>query len=180
MNTSTLLVVGFGPFLSVTDNPSARLALALDGRVLGNRRVIGREIPVSYDEAPAETIRLIEQYHPVAVLGIGVASGRVAPMIEQVGVRQANPVLEDNGGIKLVDLDPEGPVSVRSTAEVEALARAIGAQLSEDAGRYVCNAWLYRMVRAVGGRMPVAFLHVPSEGMPVEQLAEGLKTVWGQ
>lgn len=174
----TLLVVGFGRFLTVVDNPASRLARALDGRTLGSLRVVGREIPVLYEEGPALTLRWMREYAPAAVLGIGVASGRAVPMIEQQGVRQADPELEDAGGHRLGTLDPDGPETVRSTADVAALAQAIGAQISDDAGRYVCNAWLYRVVRG-GGSTPVAFLHVPSEGMPLEQLAEGLTEVWG-
>ena len=176
----TLLVVGFGAFSTVVDNPASRLACALDGRLLGTRRVIGREIPVRYDEGPAETLRLIERYRPLAVLGIGVAVGRAGPMLERLGVRHANPSLEDSAGLRVADLEPEGPEVVHSTAAVQEMAAAMGVQLSEDAGRYVCNAWLYRVVRAVGSVMPVAFLHVPEGGMPEEQLAQALIAVWGR
>lgn len=175
----TLLVVGFGPFLTVVDNPASRLARALDGRILGSLQVVGREIPVLYEEGPALTLQWMQEYRPSAVLGIGVAVGRRQPMVEQQGFRRTDPYLEDAGGHRLADLDPEGPEKVQSTADVPLLARAIGAEISEDAGKYVCNAWLYRVVRR-GGSVPVAFLHVPAEGMPLEQLAGGLAEAWGR
>ena len=174
-----MLLVGFGPFSTVVRNPAAQLALSLDGRRLGKVRVVGREIPVEYDGGPAETMRLIREIEPLAVSGMGVAVGRTVPMLERVGVRWADPHLQDNAGMKLGDLEPEGPETVHSTAAIRELAAAMGAEISEDAGRYVCNAWLYRMVRAIGARLPVTFLHVPAEGMPAENLARALVTVWG-
>jgi pyrrolidone-carboxylate peptidase len=66
-----------------------------------------------------------------------------------------------------------GPAEVRATLDVEALAEALGAGVSDDAGAYVCNAWLYAVTRGLPG-VPVGFVHVPDQGMPEDQLLAGL------
>ena len=45
------LVTGFEPFGGDTTNPSADLALALDGAKVGRLHVIGRVLPVEYAAA---------------------------------------------------------------------------------------------------------------------------------
>ena len=71
----TVLITGFGPFPGVADNPSARLARALDGRVVGGVRFVGEVLPVSYRRAPAQTLRLAAAHKADAILGTGVARG---------------------------------------------------------------------------------------------------------
>ena len=51
-----ILLTGFGAFGSVRQNPSQKLALALDGCFLQRLRMVGREIPVRYGEGPQETL----------------------------------------------------------------------------------------------------------------------------
>ena len=51
--------------------------------------------------------------------------------------------------------------------------------LSDDAGPYVCNAWLYGVLgglAATGRPIPAAFLHVTAEGMDPDRLAAALVT----
>jgi pyrrolidone-carboxylate peptidase len=58
---------------------------------------------------------------------------------------------------------------------VDRLARALGAVLSDDAGRYVCNAWLHRVASALD--VPVGFVHVPAEGIAAERLLDGISAL---
>lgn len=177
MHERTILVAGFGPFLEVTDNPAARLAAGVDGSVLrgddGPIRVVGRTMPVSYAEAPLRCARWREELDAVAVLGVGVARGRAEAQVERRGLRRVDPIHADVDGVCLADLDPDGPDAVAASGPVEALAAALGISLSDDAGAYVCNAWLYRTVRLLPG-VPVAFLHVPPDGMAPERLIRAL------
>ena len=46
--------------------------------------------------------------------------------------------------------------------------------MSEDAGGYVCNGWLYRVGRALPDT-PVCFVHIPPTGLAPERLLEGLR-----
>lgn len=174
-----LLIVGFGSFGTITDNPAARLARALDGRLAGQRPCVGREIPVRYREGIAETLALAAQLRPAAVIGIGVAANRPLPWVESVGVRLGDPAILDEAREGIADLEPGGPERAEATAPVERLAAAMGIGVSADAGRYVCNAWLYRVVRAIGAEVPVTFLHIPLAGMAPERALAGMGAVWG-
>ena len=69
----------------------------------------------------------------------------------------------------------EGPDKVYSAWDVEAFASLLGGQRSDDAGDYVCNAWLYGVQRQLS--VPVGFLHVPERGLDPGRLTEALK-VW--
>lgn len=161
-----ILLTGFGPFLDVDDNPSAGIVRALHGRRIVGETVVGEVLPVSYERAPARTIALARALSPRLVLGLGVARGRDEASVECVGRRVvgATPDVDDRLPAALAD----GPDEVPASIDVRHLAEALGASLSTDAGRYVCNAWLYRVAGAL--RVPVGFVHVPLEGVPVDTL----------
>jgi pyrrolidone-carboxylate peptidase len=58
---------------------------------------------------------------------------------------------------------------------VTRLAEALGATCSDDAGGYVCNAWLHRVASTLA--VPVGFVHVPAEGLPPDRLLHGLSAL---
>jgi pyroglutamyl-peptidase len=167
-----ILVTGFGPFLDVDENPSGRLARRLDGARVAGHSVHGELLPVTYDEAPALTLALADRLRPALVVGLGVARGRKRVMVERIGRRPAQRALPDVRGRRPAPVKG-APAEVHATLDVEALAAAIGAVVSDDAGAYVCNAWLYTVTRALPG-VPVGFVHVPDQGMPADQLLVGL------
>lgn len=173
-----VLVMGFGPFLDVVDNPAAALVRAVDGADVG-ARVVGRVMTVSYDRAVQETLDAVAELDPRLVLGVGVAANRDAVCVEAIGRKDPGVGRPDvDGQLWSLDDDERGaPIEVRATLGVEVLAQALGARLSTDAGRYVCNAWLYRVARAVGHQRPVGFVHVPAEGMEPERLLRGLRVL---
>lgn len=178
----TLLVTGFGPFLDVVDNPSGALARAVDDAALsglcdrvfplldaGPVRIVGRTLRVSYADAPAEAVRLAWELGAIAVVGCGVAVSRPRVSVERVGRRRCGPGADVDGNV-LAALAPDGaPDEVPATLCVDALAAALDGEVSDDAGGYVCNAWLYRVARALPG-VPVGFVHVPAAGIAPERL----------
>ncbi len=182
----TVLVTGFGPFLEVTDNPSGVLARAVDGAVLPGLspavlpgfedtpvRVVGRELPVSYARGPAEAVRAAWELGAVAVIGIGVAVSRARVSVERLG-RRACGGSPDVDGVVLDALAPSASPEVHgSTLDVERLCAALDADPSDDAGGYVCNAWLYRVAGALPG-VAVTFVHVPADGLAPERLLRAL------
>lgn len=174
-----MLVLGFGPFLGVADNPAARLARAVDGASLGGRTVIGRVMPVSYERGPDLAAALVDELDPALVLGVGVARDRPAPWVERVGRRRCSSTEPDVDGVAGADLEPGGPEEVEATLDVHVLAAALGCGVSRDAGRYVCNGWLYRTVRRLGAGRPVGFLHVPDAGVEPGRLLNGLAPLLG-
>ncbi len=167
-----LLLTGFGPFPGVETNPTQSLVEALDGAHCGEVTVRGVVLPVTYDGAVAETLSWAKTLEPVAVLGTGVAVRRDTVCMESTGRRHLG-VRPDALGA-LPDR-VEGPDEVRSGWDVEGFTSLLGAQRSEDAGDYVCNAWLYGVQRHLS--VPVGFLHVPERGLDPDALVEAL-TVW--
>lgn len=174
-----ILVVGFGPFGAVYDNPAARLARALDGAAVdhpsGPIPVLGGVIRVTWWGCIEDTLRLAEGFTPAAILGVGVATLRSGLEVERVGRRFVSDVNPDNDGVHLTDLEQDGPVERRATIAVESFAESLGATVSDDAGGYVCNAWLYQAVGAFS--VPVGFLHVPSGGADPARVLSALRVL---
>jgi pyroglutamyl-peptidase len=170
-----ILVVGFGPFVGVAENPAAALARAVDGLRGPKLEVVGRELPVSYARAPVLTLEWAREVAADFVLGIGVANRRKLPQVERIGRRRAGDARADADGERLDVLAPDGPDELPCPITIP-VARALQVGVSDDAGAYVCNAWLYRTLR-IG--LPAAFLHVPPAGFPKEQLAAGLRELAG-
>lgn len=174
------LLTGFGAFLDVKDNPSGALATALDGRVLRCKgvhvQICAKVLDVKYESVAAETLLAARQINAIGVLGMGVARSATAPRVERTGKAQCDGVTLDAAGQTRGLL---GGVPTLQSAHSEALATALGLALSDDAGAYVCNAWLYGVLSGMqppARAIPVAFLHVPSSGWDPELLAAGLGT----
>ena len=174
-----VLVLGFGPFADIADNPAARLARAVHDAQAGRARVRGEVMPVSYHRAARLTLERTQAVAPVAVLGIGIARGRARPALELHAFNDVSGL--DIDGQCPGRLDLRGPPRVEATADCHSLGRALDVDLSPDPGRYVCNAWLYRACHPPSRRRPpAAFLHIPASGFSPERLIAGLAATWGR
>ena len=169
---ATVLVTGFGAFPGVERNPSERLAQSVDGAVVAGHLVVSRVLPVAYGAGPDAAIDAARQLGARVVLGLGVASGRGRASWELRGVRYPHGPADVEGATLQGFPGPEETLATFAFARG---AAAFGAEPSHDAGRYVCNAWLYRVSLALP--VPVAFLHVPAEGYPRHQLLTGLSAL---
>ncbi|TNE84258.1 MAG: hypothetical protein EP330_30090 [Deltaproteobacteria bacterium] len=162
------MITGFGPFLSVADNPSARLVRALDGVRAGPWRVVGRVLEVSYAGGPAEALRQAELVGAALIVGFGV-SRTGGLRVERTG-RARLGTTPDVRGERPARL--EGPDEVRATADAAALATALACRVSDDAGAYVCNAWLHQV--AWRSAVPAVFVHIPPEGVSPQRVRDAL------
>lgn len=169
-----ILVTGFGPFQKVMDNPSARLAKALHGREAAGHRIVSEVLPVSFERGPGRALELVHALQPVAAVGFGVAEGRPVAMVERRATAIRRGV--DVDGVSL-NATVEGPAELRATLDPDAMATALGLTISDDAGTYVCNAWLYEMARYA--RIPAVFIHIPAAGLDPEIVIDGLDR-WAQ
>jgi len=160
-----VLVMGFGPFGEVRRNPAAELACAVDGTRVGDTRVVGRSMPVSYQRCVEQTAALWGRHQPGVVLGVGVATSRSRPELERVARARWAPVPRDIDG-RTPAWRPSASVR-RARMPVEAMAVASGIGVSEDCGTYVCNAWFYTMLGALPEWVKVGFLHIPAAGFSV-------------
>lgn len=169
-----VLVTGFGPFGSVVDNPASRVARALDGEGRDGFVVIGREVPVSYTRGIDATVQLAREHRVDLVLGIGV-SRRAQPELERIGRARLGRRADVDGSIA----PPlSGASEWRSSLPLDRWAHALGCAISDDAGGYVCNAWLHQVgQRLEADGIGVGFLHVPPEGLDPGWLVDGLARV---
>jgi len=172
-----VLVMGFGPFLSVTDNPAARLAREIDGAVRGGVAITGRVMPVSFIRSVATTQRFIEAINPSVLLGVGVATSRKVITVESCGRNVGSGTTPDVDGQCRSLLEPSGPAELMVTLPTQPLASRLGAVVGADAGRYVCNAWIYQMLRAASPALPVGFIHIPPAGLQASRLADALAQI---
>lgn len=167
-----VLVTGFSSFPGVDDNPTAHVARAVDGQRTAHVEVVGRVLPVAWERGPQAAIDAAREVEAQWVVGLGVAVTRSVVCVERRAVCVGNGSPDVDGAC---DAGLEGPEVVAATLDCARLAEALGAELSDDAGTYVCNAWLYRVTRALD--VPVGFVHVPAEGIDVERLLRGLDSL---
>jgi pyrrolidone-carboxylate peptidase len=176
--TRRVLVTGFGRFLDVIDNPSGRIARAVDGRIAAGVAVTGLELPVSFVEGPALAIRAALALDPIAVIGLGVDRRTTTVDVETRGYNRGAGLDVDERTLAV--LEPGGPPLVYSNLDAATFAGVIGGRVDDDAGRYVCNAWLYTVGRALMPARQVIFVHVPDSGLDPELLLAGIGVLFGE
>lgn len=161
-----VLVTGFEPFGGDAVNASREAVARID---LASLLALGVEaipvtLPVSFIGGPDALAEAVAEHRPDAVICVGEAGGRtdVTPELNAVNDQEAR--IADNDGQQ-----PSGPLDdgvevLTARIDPETLAAAIRAaglpaSVSEDAGRFVCNA-VFRaaLVRFDG---PADFIHVP-------------------
>lgn len=168
-----VLLTGFGPFPGVDENASGRLVEAL-AHVVAKRfpqkRIVAHVLPTQWAAAPVLLGRLYDTHNPMLVLHFGVTQGvtgfsietqaqnKQGPHGDAIGALPRSPVMSAKGKTIL-------PVSIPAPEILARLRRlAIPAQLSHDAGDYLCNCILYRSLE-LASRAGVAagFIHIPAD-----------------
>lgn len=159
-----VLVTGFEPFAGASLNPSGEIVKRLSGENL-----VTAVLPVTYEGATAELLRLVREHQPSAVVCLGQAEGRSTISFERVAINLDDASLADNAGVTRVDqpIDPSGPDAYFATLPVRELADAVKAaglpaSLSLSAGTFVCNHIFYELQKALAGTgVRSGFVHVP-------------------
>jgi pyroglutamyl-peptidase len=165
-----LLVTGFGPFGSVTDNPSARLAEGCGE--------LYRILPVEFEACDRFALQPVSP--PIdTVLLMGVAVSRRILTLEMVAWNRIRPTPDAAGNVRrgLVwpESDPWRAGNLWTPEVLSAVLRPGLAVMGYCPGTYLCNYLYYRM-RAAQPRLRVGFLHVP----PFEHLARTEQAAWLQ
>lgn len=171
-----LLICGFGGFPAAPRNPAGATVagLAEEGWAPLGADVAYLPLPVAW-RASAETVLRRLAADPVdAVLVVGVAVEADSFRVETLARNIAAQLPDDTGEIwrtdvVMTDYPQTLPVTAPSAQMLAALqAEGLPAGLSEDAGDYLCNFTLYRLLAAQAAPS-VAFLHVPQ----VREYAQG-------
>src|SRR3989442_12066746 len=141
-----ILVTGFEPFAGNAVNPSAEVAKALDGRVVGPAVVRSAVLPVHHTEATPAVVRLVEESDPLAIVHLGLAGGRARIALERVAVNVMDFETPDNAGhlAQGESCVTGGAAAYLATLPLDAmlaalLAEGVPAYVSNTAGSYLCN-----------------------------------------
>ena len=169
-----VLIAGFGPFAGAPFNPSALLVKALARRRRPALAGIERSTHV-FATAYAAVDRDLPQLFaakPDIVLLFGLAGRRTALCIETRARNAVSLLFPDASGHRPREgvIALGAPPSRRGNAPFARLlgavrTRAVPAQLSRDAGRYLCNYAYWQALQHMRDARPlIAFVHIPPVG----------------
>lgn len=174
----TVLITGFGPFPGHSQNASALLAglVAEAARArLPGYDIHSAILPVEWKAGPASLRELIAEAKPILAVHFGVSRRTTRFAIEQRAINEASGSCDAAGELPgACQVATDGPSELTSTLPapliLDRLRRlGIPAQLSRDAGRYLCNAILYtslaeaRRSATPGVVSRRGFIHVPAD-----------------
>jgi pyrrolidone-carboxylate peptidase len=164
-------VTGFGPFPGAPENPTERLVRALAEvpcRQLGAGALRAEVLPTEYEGSWRVLQELYRSFDPDIVIHFGLSSSAQTIQIERLAhnvVSQSKP--DALGSFSpIASLAKDGPAAILSSLAADALCSTlrrsgIAADISDDAGDYVCNSTLYRSLLASPPVRRIAFIHVP-------------------
>jgi len=178
-----VLVTGFGPFPGMPHNASATMVAALSRPDAdAGIALFTAVVPVAWSEARIAAREAIVNAQPHAILHFGVSKQAAGFEIESRAINMCG-AKADHGGIVRAGqpLDRSGKPVLHATMPSSTLLSALRqggfpAQLSRNAGRYLCNALFYwSLAGADGGGPLVGFIHIPAFGL--EEAAQTRLTV---
>jgi len=158
----TVLVTGFEPFGPWDSNPSGEVALALNGTLVGDVRILGVMLPVTFGTSYLRLQEYMAACDPVAVIALGLDGTARWVEVERIALNLQHPSLWRFSRIN--DSGPPVRCTTLPTRAIVAALReeAIAARPSWFAGLYVCNYVFYRLQEdAQQGGIPAGFIHVP-------------------
>jgi pyroglutamyl-peptidase len=170
-----VLVTGFEPFGAHTVNPSQLIAEELDGVVL----------PVSYARAADALRTALYERDPEVVVCFGLAETRSAVAVERFAHNLDEASTSDNESAagSGSEIEPGGPIACRSSLPVDAIVAAlreqeIPAEVSRDAGGFLCNHVFYVLMRTLANDSHGGFVHVPPlDVLPLEEQVRAARMI---
>lgn len=178
-----VLVTGFEPFNQWEYNPSGEIALVLNDTAVGDVRVVGLVLPVTFDGSYACLREAIARHDPAAVIALGLDGGARSIQVERIALNLRHPSLW-----RFAPINVAGPLlrhTMLPAADVVAAMQRedVAARQSWFAGLYVCNYVFYRLQGDAGQRgIKAGFIHVPPVpsqqpyGMELATMMQGIRT----
>lgn len=171
MARSHVLLFGFEPFLQFKENPSEKIARAMNGTSIGGCEVVGRVLPVDYGRVEDEIVKEMDRHEPAVALGTGLAAGRSLLSVEKIAVNYKYSEEPDNNGRleRGSAIDAKAPDGLFSNLKVEEVVgelnrRGIPSSVSLSAGAYLCNFAMFIITReALRRRLSGGFIHLPCD-----------------
>jgi pyroglutamyl-peptidase len=176
-----VLLTGFEPFGPHPVNPSELLVRSFEGRVVGGRAIDTRVFPVETRTLSDRIAAALQETQPEFVIGIGFAPGQPALAVERIAVNLLDFDMPDAVGTVRKD-DPiqrGGPDGRFATLPLNEIVEAwteigIPGYVSDSAGTYLCNQWLYdalALTTNASPPVPAGFIHVPA--LPAQAVQMG-------
>lgn len=165
-----ILVTGFEPFGGGTTNGSWEAVQHLQGVVIADKKVIVYQLPVVWEKASEKLLKLIREYHPVAVVAFGEAGAE--PVRVEMAAKNVRDMYEDNTHQKPATnfISATAPPTLRTTLNTDLITKRlheadIPVTLSQDAGGYLCNETFFNLMNFSGTEKSLnirrGFVHVP-------------------
>jgi pyroglutamyl-peptidase len=167
--STIVLVIGFGPFLSHPVNPSELIALELNGETICGAEIIGLAVQPNLSDF-IESIEIvyhaIDDYKPDYVFSIGLRADAERIRLEKIGY---NVKRENKGNSSFEKLIPKGRlfrISPLPTIRIvkELRKEKIPSQTSLFGGTSLCNGLLYSVLHygdVHNLKIKSGFIHVP-------------------
>ncbi|WP_459502628.1 pyroglutamyl-peptidase I [Bacillus sp. C1] len=167
----TMLVTGFEPFGGEEMNPAWEVAKQLDGQVIGDYKIISKQVPTVFHKSLQVLQSYMEEVEPELVICIGQAGGRPDITVERVAINVDDARIADTEGNQPVDepIIERGPAAYWSTLPLKAIVKklreeGIPASVSQTAGTFVCNHLFYGLMHILAtseNEVRGGFIHIP-------------------
>ena len=165
-----LLVTGFAPWEGHPVNSSALAIEPLDGIEIGGIKLKTLVLPVDFDASVRALLAAAAEFQPDAVVSFGMLSkGPDVWRVELVAANADGRGIAPDADVERAPLDEKLPRFLASGLPVarilgRLLEAGLPAELSESAGRFVCNHLFFESLRAAeAGLLPpfTGLIHVP-------------------
>jgi len=171
MTGKVALLTGFEPYGGRGVNPAFEVMRRLDGIAIGDVKVAGRPLPVSYEALNGKIDELLEELDPALIVSVGLWPGEPMIRLERIAVNVADFEIPDNDGLVVSDATIQGNAQTAFTTtlplraiEAALLSAGIPNRVSNTAGTFLCNATMFGFLQALAARgraVPCGFVHVP-------------------
>ena len=182
MSGAPIVLTGFGPFPGVQTNPTATLAQDFHDQQIGTSTVIGQHLEVDFETIEGQIQEVFLRHSPKAIVLLGVAVQRSLIGLEGQAYNCREGQRPDATGRSFErdeslrgEMAIEAPLAsdVHRVPLLQALLKAdFPSELSDDPGRYLCNASFFHALSEASLRSPIPrclFVHLPQVGNPMGQ-----------
>lgn len=192
----TCLITGFEPFLDHPMNPTQEIIKEIDQQQIGEYKIIGKILPVVFEQAGEEIIGYIKEFQPDVVISLGLAAGRTKITPERVAINCRDGARDNQGQVwEDAPVEATGQAAYFSTLPIRAMVNRmqenkLPAAISNSAGTYVCNNVMYKTLHYLHQNnlehIPAGFIHIPANhelslhqpkfpSLSTEDLIKGIK-----
>lgn len=192
-----ILVTGYSYYNRYWYNPSGEIARLLDNTEIDGLRIKGVVLPVSLVTVKSTLPKVIEEYKPRLILGVGLNPSTRFLDVELVAVNRVHFTEPDIDGVKVEysEILPGESFTVYTTLPIEKIleecARKRGYPIrpSLRIGLYLCNVAAYIIMKYGNEwKVPAGFVHIPPSttnllrqetqyGIPLEEILNAVKCI---